>query len=368
MDRKVRIAIAGTGFGAKYALGLQANPDVTLVGVFSRRSERAAEMAERFGIPFYTRHFHELLALPALDAVAVVTPNSTHAEYVRAALRAGKHVICDKPLALTGAQAQSLCQEAEARGLRHVTFVPYRFSPASLAVKEAMNQDTLGRIIGVRASWGVDLRAEPLRWRFQRELSGPGVVSDLGSHVLDLVMWWTGRVRRALGRCRTLVSQRPAVAGGRLRPVDVPDECYALFEFTDAGVGSAAFSWNAKHDQHVEIEAERGTLIYHSPSLLQWLEGKGPFHPVVTFVSRSASRRTSELSLPGMEHFAAQEQALSHMFADIIAYLRGGQKTPCIATFRDGLAVLRVIDAVMASHEIGGWIDVETVPVAPASD
>jgi len=352
----------GAGFGARYAIGLQAQPDVQVVGVFSRRAERAAEMAERFDIPFWTRDFGELLMLPGLHAVAIVTPNSTHHEYAQAALRAGKQVICDKPLALAGEEAADLCRQAEARGLRHVTFVPYRFSPAALAVKGAMEDERLGRVIGLRATWGVDLRAEPLRWRFQRQLSGPGVVADLGAHILDLAIWWVGPIRRALGRCRTMIPQRPLEAGGRLRPVDVPDECYALFEFADRGIGSANLSWNIRRDQRIEIQGDRGTLVYESPSLLQWLEGKGPFTPTVTLVPASPAGRPSELSLSGTEHFATQEQALAHMFRDIVAYLRGGDRPSSVATFADGAAVLSSIDALVASDATGAWTGVAAQP------
>lgn len=358
MSDTLRIAIAGTGFGAKYAVGLQAQPDVQVVGVFSRRAERAAQMAEQFEIPFWTRDFEELLKLPGLDAIAIVTPNSTHCDYVQAALRAGKHVICDKPLALTGREAADLHHEAEARRLRHVTFVPYRFSPASLAVKAAMDDQRLGRVIGLRAAWGVDMRAEPLRWRFQSSLSGPGVVADLGAHILDLAIWWAGPIRRALGRCRTMIPQRPAEAGGRLRPVDVPDECYALFEFAGRGIGSATLSWNIKRDQRIEIQGDRGTLTYESPSLLQWLEGRGPFTPTVTFVGPLDAGRRTDVALPSREDFASQEQALSRMFRDIVAYLKGGEKPDCVATFADGAAVLKTIDALVASAATGAWADI----------
>ncbi len=357
MSGKLRVAIAGTGFGAKYAAGLHAQPEVELVGVFSRRAERAQAMAEEFGIPFWTRDFQDLVQLPQLDVVAVVTPNSTHAEYVQAALRAGKHVICDKPLALNREQGKRLLREAEERGLKHVTFVPYRFSPASLAMKTEIEEGRLGRIIGMRASWGVDMRGEPLRWRFQSKLSGPGVVADLGAHIFDLMLWWAGPIRRALGKCRTLVPERPAEAGGRMRPVDVPDECYALLEFAEAGVGSANLSWNAKRDQRIEVEGERGALVYESPSLLQWLSGKGPFAPRVTFIASSASGRQSELPLPNKEAFSAPESALAGMFADIVSYLRGGEKPEQVATFADGLAALEVVDAVVSSDAAGAWVE-----------
>jgi len=355
---KLRVAIAGTGFGAKYAVGLHAHPEVEIVGVFSRRAERAQAMAEEFGIPFWTRDFQDLVQLPQLDVVAVVTPNSTHAEYVRTALRAGKHVVCDKPLALNREEGERLLREAEERGLKHVTFVPYRFSPASLAMKQAIQEGRLGRIIGMRATWAVDMKAEPLRWRFQRKLSGPGVVADLGAHIFDLMLWWAGPVRRALGKCRTFVPERPAEAGGRMRPVDVPDECYALLEFAEAGVGSANLSWNAKRDQRIEVEGERGALIYESPSLLQWLSGRGAFAPRVTFVSPSPSGRTSELDLPRKESFSTPERALADMFADIVSYLRGEEKPDQVATFADGLSALEVVDAVVSSDTGGAWVEV----------
>jgi len=359
---RFRIAIAGTGFGEKYAVGLKANPEVEVVGVFSRRPERAAAMAEKYEIAFSTRRFEELLDIPELDAVAVVTPNSTHAGFVRAAIRAGKHVICDKPLALSASEAARLYRNAEEAGIRHVTFVPYRFSPAAPAMKQAMDEGQVGRVVSAAASWGVDLRDEPLRWRFQRRFSGPGVIADLGSHLLDLVMWWMGPIRRVLGRSRTLVAERPAEVGGRRRPVDVPDESWALVEFAGSGVGSVRLSWNTTRDQSIEIEGDRGKLIYESASLLQWLEGTGEFEPSARFVLAGAAERSAQLATTGKHDFQRPEEALGEMFRDIVSYLRGGEKPECVATFREGVEVLHVIDALERSNETEGWLEV--VPLA----
>ena len=361
METKLRIAIAGTGFGEKYAVGLTANPQAEIVGVFSRRPERAEAMAEKFGVPFSTRHFEDLLDIPYLDAVAVVTPNSTHAGFIRAAIAAGKHVICDKPLALTGPQASRLHQAAEKAGVRHLTFVPYRFSPAAVAMKQAMEEGQAGRVVNVRAGWGVDLTREPLRWRFQRKLSGAGVVADLGAHVLDLLTWWVGPIRRVLGRCKTLVPQRPAEVGSRRRPVNVPDECWALLEFAGAGVGSAALSWNATRSQRIEIEGDHGLLAYQSPSLLQWLNGRGDFDPSANLL-RPNLGQTTPLPLPGREDFSRQEDALARMFGEVVSYLLGGEKPDCLATFREGAEVLRVIGAIEKSSESGGWVEVPGEP------
>lgn len=356
MAGKLRVAIAGTGFGEKYAIGLKANPEVELVAVFSRRMERAAAMADRFDIPTYTRDFEDLLRIPYLDAIALVTPNSTHADFVYQAIRARKHVICDKPLALTGDEAARLYRAAEAAGVRHVTFVPYRFSPAALAVKGAAASGQAGRTISVSASWGVDMRKEPLRWRFQRRLSGAGVVADLGAHVLDLLIWWAGPIRRVLGRCKTIVTERPLEAGGRIRPVDVPDECWALLEFA-TGIGSVKLSWNANRDQQIELEGDRGKLLYQSPSLLQWLEGKGEFSPSARIELAPGSARATDLPLQTRE-FATPEQALARMFRDIVAYLQGGEKPDCVATFRDGAEVMKVIDAIEQSNDSGNWVEI----------
>jgi predicted dehydrogenase len=359
LERKLRIAIAGAGFGEQYLTGLKAIPEVEVVGIYSRRAERAEEVAERFEIPYSTRHFHVLLELPRLDAVAVVTPNSTHAEFVRAALQARKHVICDKPLALAAAEGEDLYRLAERMAVKHVTFVPYRFSPAAMAMKQAMAEGQLGRVLKARASWGVDLRSEPLRWRFQSKLSGPGVATDLGAHILDLVTWWVAPIRRVLGHCRTLVPERPAEVGGRPRPVDVPDECWSLLEFAGAGVGSVSLSWNEKRDQKIEIEGERGTLIYQSPSMLQFLSGRGPFQPTSTLVRPGEEGRRVQLPMPNVQDFATPEAALAHMFRQIVSYLRGEEKPESVATFRDGAEVLKVIDAMVASNETGRWLEVE---------
>jgi predicted dehydrogenase len=361
VTRKLRIAIAGTGFGEHYAIGLKAQPEVEVVSVFSRRLERAAAMAQKYEIPHSTRSFEEMLRIPYLDAVAVVTPNSTHAEFVEAAIRARKHVICDKPLALSGAEASELYRLAEAAGVRHVTFVPYRFSPAAAAIRQAARSGQLGRMVNVRGSWGVDLRREPLRWRFQRKLSGPGVAADLGAHVIDLMLWWAGPIRRVLGRCKTLVPERPSEVGGRVRPVDVPDECWSLIEFAVSGVGSVKLSWNAKRNQVIEMEGHRGRLVYDSPSLLQWLGGKGKYAPSAKLMMAPGSERATDLPLQ-MKEFGKTSDALARMFRDIVSYLRTGEKPDSVATFREGAEVLRVIDALEESNTTGRWAEV--VPTA----
>ncbi|UCC69311.1 MAG: hypothetical protein JSV79_05195, partial [Armatimonadota bacterium] len=209
--------------------------------------------------------------------------------------------------------------------------------------------------------WGVDLREEPLRWRFQRKLSGPGVLADLGAHILDLVIWWVGPIRRVLGRTKTLVPKRPAEVGGRSRKVDVPDECWALLEFAGAGVGSLALSWNAQRNQQIHIEGDRGLLSYQSPSLLQWLEGRDEFDPSVEFALAGVGRST-RLSLPGREDFSRHQDALARMFGDLVSYLKGGERADAVATFRDGTEVLKVIDAMEQSGETGDWVGVPAEP------
>jgi len=353
----LRVAIAGAGFGGMYAVGLQAQPEVEVVGVFSRRPERAAEMARRFQIPYHTHRFRELLELPDLDALAIVTPNSTHAEYALAALRAGKHVICDKPLALNSRQGRELLATAERAGVKHITFVPYRFSPAARAMKHTLGTGQLGRLISLRATWGVDLTREPLRWRFQSKLAGPGVVADLGAHLLDLLLWWLPPPRRLLARCQTLVPTRPAEIGGRTLPVDVPDECWALLEFPHQGVGCLSLSWNAQRDQRVEIHGTRASLTYHSPSLLQWLQGRGPFQPTLTMAPAGAPERASQLPLPDDLPFTRPDEALGHIFRHLVAHLTEAPHSDAVATFRDGVNALELIDAIVASDASGAWTD-----------
>jgi predicted dehydrogenase len=153
-----------------------------------------------------------------------------------------------------------------------------------------------------------------------------------------------------------IVTERPLEAGGRIRPVDVPDECWALLEFA-TGIGSVKLSWNANRDQQIELEGDRGKLLYQSPSLLQWLEGKGEFSPLARIELAPGSARTTDLPLQTRE-FATPEQALARMFRDIVAYLQGGEKPDCVATFRDGAEVMKVIDAIEQSNETGNWVEI----------
>jgi predicted dehydrogenase len=124
-------------------------------------------------------------------------------------------------------------------------------------------------------------------------------------------------------------------------------------------VGSVSLSWNEKRDQKIEIEGERGTLIYQSPSMLQFLSGRGPFQPTSTLVRPGEEGRRVQLPMPNVQDFATPEAALAHMFRQIVSYLRGEEKPESVATFRDGAEVLKVIDAMVASNETGRWLEVE---------
>jgi len=169
-------------------------------------------------------------------------------------------------------------------------------------------------------------------------------------------MWGVGPIRRVLGRCKTLVPERPSEVGGRRRPVDVPDECWALLEFDGPGIGSVKLSWNAKRNQTAEIEGDRGRISYESPSLLQWLDNRGDFHPTAHLALSPEAGRSAELPVD-MADFGRPEAALGRMFRDVVSYLKGGEKPDCVATFRDGAAVMRVIDALETSDRRGAWVD-----------
>ena len=196
MRNEIRVGLIGTsGWSERmYLSSLASDPRARVVALCGRRPERTREVAERFGVPRTFGDFREMIAEGGLDAVVVAAPDEEHHAMTLAALDAGLHVLCEKPLARTAAHAHEMWSRARDAGVVHMTLFTFRWMPAHRFLGELVAAGRIGepRAFAFRFVHGMGLR-EDMRWRADAARSD-GVLADLGSHLFDLVHWWLGPI------------------------------------------------------------------------------------------------------------------------------------------------------------------------------
>ena len=194
----------------------------------SGRTESAVvEAAERYGFAQTTTRWQDVIEDPEIDVVDICTPGDTHYEIALAALAAGKHVLCEKPLANSVAQSEEMtaaAQQARAEGVRSLCGFSYRRTPALAYARQLISKGVVGEIRQIRAQYLQDWLSDadaPMTWRLNKELAGSGALGDIGAHIIDLTQWLTGQqIAEVSGTLQTVVPTRPSAGtsqglGGR---------------------------------------------------------------------------------------------------------------------------------------------------------
>jgi predicted dehydrogenase len=237
-----------------------------LVSVADPVEENARRAAAQFGIPHRFSDYQDLLKLP-LDAVSVCTPNVSHEPISLAALDAGKHVLCEKPLAMDYAGARRMYERAEQAGLKGAVNFRYRWVPAVGFVRDLIRGGELGEIYQVFANYfngSLHDPAAPIGWRQTRAASGTGALGDLGSHLIDLCRFWVGEIAGVQGHLRTFTPERPLSSGGRGQ-VDVDDAVSFHVDFANGAQGvlnANQIAAGRLNHQRIEVYGTRGAIIY----------------------------------------------------------------------------------------------------------
>jgi predicted dehydrogenase len=356
-----RVGVIGTSWWAdlEHLPGLTSRPDVDVVALCGQNEARLEEMAKKYNIRQTFTDWKRLLARAGLDVVAILTPNALHYPMAMAAIQAGMHIICEKPLAMNVAQAREMAARADAANVKAMTFFTHRGLAAATRVKQLVEEGFLGepRLVNAMYFSASHLDPEkPLAWRMTLAESGTGVLGDIGSHIIDLVRWWLGGTAKVVAQWQTFIRQRPGGAG------DANDTCSFIAQLACGaqGVFQASKLIAGRGNYHrVELYGSKATLIYEAePEYETSWEGR-------LWVGKADSYGIKPMALPkslvaGLntkDEQANRNEAYRRLTDSFFKAIRsGGTASPDL---RDGAAVQAILDAVAQSATSGKWVDVQ---------
>ncbi|MGK3647721.1 Gfo/Idh/MocA family protein [Pseudarthrobacter enclensis] len=389
----LRVAMIGYGFmGAAHSQGwrtahrvfdLPAEPEMAvLVG---RNAAAVDQAARKWGWAESATDWRKVVARDDIDVLDIVTPGDSHAEIAIAALEAGKHVLCEKPLANTVEEAEAMAAAAEraaARGIRAMVGFTYRRVPAVTFMRNLIAEGAVGTINQVRASYRQDWLVDPdmpLAWRLQKEHAGSGALGDIGAHAIDLAQFVTGQnLAKVSGVVDTIVKERPLQGSGSglsgtaatgYGQVTVDDIAIFTGRFESGALGSfeaSRFATGRKNALAIEVSGDKGALAFDLEDL-----NSVHFYDRTAPADRQGFRKilATEPQHPYVAawwpagHMLGYEHGFSHQVKDLVeGIVQGNDPHP---TFADGLRVQRVLEAVeRSSANDSAWAPVAVdVPV-----
>jgi predicted dehydrogenase len=357
------VAVVGTGFGQKVHIpGFQTHDRTQVVAVYHRDPHTAATIAEAHHIPHGCSDLDTLLALPSVQAVSLATPPFLHFPMAKAILKAGKHLLLEKPTTLTVNEALALHQLASDRNLRVVMDFEYRVVPAWQYFQELLAQSYVGTPYLIRIDWLMSSRANPQRswnWYARKDLGG-GALGSLGSHSFDYIPWLFGPVRRLQAHLSTAIRERPdPVQHNQLKPVDSDDTCLLTLELAQGTPIQLAIS-SVTHNGRghwIEVYGDRGTLVLGSPSQTDYIYG-------FKIWGAPAGEALQELPLPDRLAFvhAYPDGRLSAFLRIIDRFVQAidtqQEVTPGL---REGIYSQLLMDLTHQSDRQGTWVNVPSL-------
>lgn len=363
-DEKIGVGLIGTGFArSAQAPAFSLCEGAELVAVCSGRFENAQRVAGEFNIKHACEDYEQLLALDDVSLVVISTPPHLHYPITLAALDAGKHVICEKPMALNADEAREMVSAAESHPAQ-LSIIDHelRFNPTWRRLKELVDDGFLGELhhINITIASGFRHSAQrPWNW-WSRKSAGGGLLGALGSHAIDAVRWLFGEIDSVCGAVETMVPERKDPLTGEMRPNETDDYCAFLLKLAQqdgqerartaygTALLSALFASGGKNQ--VTAAGSKGTLVLDGEETLSGAIGYN--HP---FEDMSLADRALEISILPNNIWA---RSFYHMARETVQALREGRtEIAHAATFADGLRCQEVIDAVLRSNEERTWID-----------
>jgi predicted dehydrogenase len=340
-----------------------------LVAIAGRNEEAVQEAAKRYSFTTAYTDWKKLIADDRVQLFDNSGPNDAHADPCVAAAKAGKHILCEKPLARTAAEASRMVEAVTAAGVQHLVGYNYRFVPAIRLARQLIETGQLGEIYHFRAVYLQEWIMDPnfgVVWRLDKSVAGSGALGDLGSHIIDLARFLVGEPRKVSAMSKTFIKQRPVPSGG-MGDVTVDDAFVALFDFENGAVGTleaSRFCAGRKNHQIVEINGSKGSIVFNLERLNElevfWKDDKPReiqgFHNVL--VSESYHPFWQYWWPHG--HMIGWEHSFIHEITHFLdAIVNKKPVAPYGATFEDGYKNAVICDAIMTSADQEKYIAIK---------
>ena len=351
----IRVGVLGTGVGASvHVPALKHQPDVEVVAVWSRRYERAAGVAARHEIPLAVTDHREILRDPEIHAVVVASPPFLHHSMVLAALETGKHVVCEKPMARSHAEARDMVRMAEQVGVVALVNHEFRYVPARRRIMELIDSGYIGEpqaaTLTVFRSTLADPHGRPFGWLMEQDKAG-GMLGATGSHHIDALRWWFGEIKGVAGATATMIKKRRMPEGAAMATVDADDNFAFVLRFANGALATVHVTATAPVDTGEEIilSGSGGLLMCHGNEVI---------------FGAQAGQALEELPIP--DHLQDDLPEFDHpliaptirLLQDWIGAIRSGDPPPADApTFADGAKVQEALDGVHRSSVQGRWVE-----------
>jgi myo-inositol 2-dehydrogenase/D-chiro-inositol 1-dehydrogenase len=377
--KKLRIGLIGYGFMGrthsnafrKVTNFFDVPYEPVLQTICARNEERAKAFASQWGYASVETDWRKVVESPEIDLIDIASPNDTHAEIAIAAARAGKMVMCEKPLGRNAAESEEIVEAVETAGVANMVWYNYRRVPAVTLAKQLIDEGRLGRIFHYRAKflqdWTIsqDLPqgGEGL-WRLDVKVAGSGVTGDLLAHCIDTAMWLNGGIEEVSAVTETFIKARKHNLTGAVEPVGIDDASLFLARFQNGSLATfeaTRYARGHKALYTLEINGEHASMQWdlHDLHRLQYFdhkdEGKLRGWKSVHITDREHPYM-AKWWVPGLQ--IGYEHTFIHQVADFLTAAGGGQSVS--PTFRDGLATDDVTDAVLHSAASRSWTKVRT--------
>jgi predicted dehydrogenase len=360
--KKVRVAFIGTGAVTAYhhLPGLRLDPRAELVAICDTAPDVLENRRIEWNVAYATTDPLELCASDSIDAVVIATPNDTHRPIAMAAARAGKHVMCEKPLGLSAGEVREMYQAARDAGVVHMTAFTYRFAPAMRYLRHLLKSGSLGAPRHFRSQRFLDWPETSWGWRQYRTRAGAGDLFDMTIHRIDFAVDLLGPIARVCGAVARFAPRNQTADGQPCPPSDVDDWSCLIGEFASGATGvwegttlAKGYHRDGFGYEWAEVNGSERSAVYrlHEPNTILLGKSGHDLAPAAVppeFLKPAGSPREPAQGAPA----TVFRYDLLWEFVSAIVEAR-----PAIPSFYDGLNAQVVADAVLKSHAERTWVD-----------
>jgi len=377
MAKSLNIGLIGYGFmGRTHSNGYAQAPHFFNLGrkpvlkaACGRDKDKLKAFAEQWGYESTETDWRKVIERKDIDVIDICTPNNSHCEIALAAAAAGKMILCEKPLAMTGAEGLKMVEAVERAKVPNMVWYNYRRVPAVTYAKQIIDSGKLGKIFHYRANFLQDwtISADLPQggaglWRLDVSAAGSGVSGDLLAHCIDTALWLNGSIKSLSAMTETFIKERKHVLTGKVEKVGIDDACTFMCRFDNGSLGlfeSTRYARGHKALYTFEVNGEKASLKWdlHDLHRLQYFDHRdeGPLRGWRSIhVTDGDHPYMGKWWVPGLQ--IGYEHTFVHQVADFVDSLTSGK--PASPTFRDAYETQLVLDGILDSAKSGQWVNV----------